>query len=369
MKKLALLLMVLLPLLATAQVGTDNASTPEAFIGQCPDLPSADAAPETVNNFIGTIKKLLDRIDTLQTNASRKQFDAMKTQADETLQKEMGFNTADVMDESPKVKKSIFAKAKEQLRKAGITKDPEKLQQEGMSDKEKNAYAEQMMRKQTGLSMAEAKKLEGMSEKEQRAYMEQHPELMERMMNDGQKAGNSAQLKEINREKKRTEYQQQLEQLTQPEKDFEKLRVQETADLGKKIVEKWKACRASFPPGHRVWVEEMQEYVTYWTKEEEEEVERLTKQCERECWTLWRNLVNRHLARIKTLMPNAYKAQEIAEQMGALDGTPVVENNAPMSVAIKYLTTAENYIKEGYPKYEMPDGIFPGEKEKSAPNS
>lgn len=355
MKKLALLLIALLPLLATAQVGKDDASTAEAFIAQCPELPSAeimiasgDAAAKIRNDFSQTIKKLFRRIEEVQRPRSQEQADALKAKANEDLKKQGLDFTVDDAD-NPKAGAALQRKAMEELRRLGIDKSPEEIQ--NMSEAEKRKLAEQQMQRELGqykgMSRAEAEKLKGMSNEQLMAYAQQHPELMQQMMSQGT---DKKVLSYAQKEEKRQKYLQQIEQLTQPEKEIDRLFANEQAALAKKTAEKWEACEASFPPKTgKMQIEEGDDgWIYVWTEAEQQKVDRLQDQCHLECWTLWRNAVSQQLARIKNLLPNAYKANEIAVKMSQeLDGL-AIDNNAPFILANKYLETARKYAA-GYP--------------------
>ena len=355
MKKIVIVVFALLPMLAMAQVGNNNAQTAEAFIGACPDLPSAQTmAGNGDDNFTQTIKKLFRQIEEIQQADAQQQADVMMSQANKDLERQMGFSIEDAAnDNNPKVKKSIFGKAKEQLRKFGINKDPETLSQTGLSEAEKNAIVESQMQKETGLSMAEAQKLQGMSNEEIMAYMQANPEMADRMMKQGQQQAKKNQgfaMSTANREKKRQQYQKQLEELTAPEKEMDELYLREKADIAQKTAEKWEACEASFPAKTgRMQVEEGDDgWISVWTEAEQKEVDRLKQQCSIECWTLWRNAVSQQLGRIKTLLPNAYKANEVSIRMSKeVDGIDL-NPNAPLVLANKYLETAREYAS-GYP--------------------
>ena len=355
MKKIIMVVFALLPMLAMAQVANNNAQTAEAFIGACPDLPSAQAMVAAgSDDFSQSIKKLLRQIEDIQQADAQKQADVMMSQANKDLEKQMGFSIEDAAnDNNPKVKKSIFGKAKEQLRKFGINKDPETLKQTGLSEAEKNAIIESQMQKEAGISMAEAQKLQGMSNEEIMAYMQANPEMADRMMKQGQQQAKNNQgmaMSTANREKKRQQYQKQLDELTAPEKEMDELFLREQADIAKKTAEKWVACEASFPAKTgKMQVEEGDDgWIYVWTEAEQKEVDRLKEQCDIECWTLWRNAVSQQLGRIKTLMPNAYKANEVSIKMSKeVDGIDL-NPNAPLVLATKYLETARNYAN-GYP--------------------
>lgn len=360
MKKLALLWMALLPLLATAQVGQDNSATAEAFIGQCPELPpaeimiaSGEAAAKIKSDFRQTIKKLFRRIEEIQHSRAQEQADALKAKTNEDLKKQgLDFTVDDA--NSPKAAAALRKKDMDELRRLGIDKTPEEIQ--NMSEAEKRQLAEQQMQRELGqhkgMSLAQAEKMKGMSNEELMAYAQQHPELMQQMMSQGT---DKKALSYVEKEKKRQKYMQQIEQLTQPEKEIDRLFANERAAIARKTAEKWEACRASYPPKTgKMQIEEGDDgWIYVWTEAEQKEVDRLDKQCSIECWTLWRNAVSQQLGRIKTLLPNAYKANEVAVEMSReVDGLEI-DNNAPLILANKYLETAGNYAS-GYPCDEKP---------------
>ncbi len=352
MKKIVILMFALLPMMAMAQDGLGNAMTPEAIIGACPALPSAKemvTGGGSADGFTEAIKNLLKQVEKIQQPQAQQQFDAVVAKANENLKKEgVGFTIEDAANDNANVREGAEKLAERELRKLGINKSLGALKANGLSKAERDAVAANQMKKTTGLNMAEAQKLSGMSDEEIMAYMQANPEMASRLMqNAGQGKGVSSS--ELKREKKLQQYQQQLEQLTAPEKEMDRLFMNEKWDVAKKTAEKWEACEESYPPKTgRMAIDEGTDWIYVWTEAEQEEVNRLKEQCDIECWTLWYDVISRQLGRVKSLLPNAYKANEIAIKMSQeMDGVHI-DNNAPMVVANKYLTTAREYA-EGYP--------------------
>ncbi len=350
MKKTGILMFALLPIMAMAQESNNNASTAEAIIGACPALPSAkEMVDGDPYDFTQAIAKLMRRVDEIQKPQAQQQFDGIVTQANDALRKQgLGITVEDAANDNPNVLNAANKMAAKELRKLGINKDIESLRKNGLSTAEKNALIANQMKMESGLSMAEAKKLQGMSSEEMMAYIKANPEMANQLAQQSkqfQKQNKGTITSTVSREKKRQQYQKQIEKLTAPEKEMDRLFLNEKKDIAKKTAEKWEACKASYPAKTgKMQIEEGDDgWIYVWTEEEQKEVNRLNEQCNIECWTLWHNAVSQQLGRIKALLPNAYKANEIAVKMSKeVDGVDI-DNNAPLVVANKYLETAKEY--------------------------
>lgn len=182
MKKITILLIALLPVLAQAQV------TPEAIMGQCPPFPSQqdivgammsrDTAASVVDNYLKMLDAAIAQSDASLEKArkSRNLEGKSLNDADKAVQKQLGISLdkAQNMSEA-ELERMAQKKADEALKKMGIRKSAKELENQELSEAEQQQIADAMAKQTTGMSVKELEalsaKLENMSEEQQIAYM------------------------------------------------------------------------------------------------------------------------------------------------------------------------------------------------------
>lgn len=349
---------------ARAQTSLNNANTPEAFIGQCPDLLGAgvlaachqpDASDEPIRIFHDNIDRLRKRYKEVKAAAQEQSKDNLMPVADKQVRELTGRSLAEVQQMSDSELEAMgHKKANSMLKKLGIKKSAKELEKEGMSEAEQQQMAESMMKQMSGLSMKEAQALQNMSEAEQMAYMQQAGR-MDRLEQSAAKvaatqpvgisAGNAESLTEITKELRKMQEQwsyiddvyerEKLEMIDEMVRIIAKYQAQMPPESGK-ILDKWFGTVL----------------LTYHTKEEQRVVNRLRLACDTECFTLWRNLISKRQGQLKIRLTDCHRADKLAARQRELQGMAV---EIPMSSA---LGLVEDYLELTASSTSLPSELW-----------
>lgn len=345
---LATIALCLACLAARAQVSLDNANTPEAVIGQCPDLPAAgtlaacdqsNASDEPRRIFLDKMEKIGKRLQEIIDSAE----EISKKNLTQAAGKQVRDLTGKSLDEVQNMSEAELERmgmgiADKQLKQMGIKKSARQLAQQGeLSEAEQQQMAGDVMKKMSGLSMKEVQALQNMSEEEQMAYMQQGGR-MERaqkaaagVKQPASSAKNAKSLMEISEEMKTIQ-----EQWVYIDNQYKKERKEMIEEM-RRIIAKYEAQMP--PESGRI----LDKYfgtvlLTYHTKDEQKLIERLRLACSTECFTLWRNLVSKRQGQLKIRLTDCPRMDELSARQRELQGMAAeIPTSAAFGVAGDYL--------------------------------
>lgn len=347
---LATAALCLVAMTARAQASLDNASTPEAIIGQCPDLPSAGtlaalsndnaAAYEAVRLFLDKMEKIGKRLREIMDAAEETSKKNLTQAAGKQVRQLTGKSLDEVQNMSEgELERMGMGIADKQLKQMGIKKSAAQLAQQGeLSEAEQQQMAEDVMKKMSGLSMKELQALQNMSEEEQMAYMQQggRTERMQKAAAGVKQPASSAaknakSLMEISEEMKKTQ-----EQWSYIDDVYQKERKEMVEEM-RRIIAKYEAQMP--PESGRI----LDKYfgtvlLTYHTKAEQKLIERLRLTCSTECFTLWRNLISKRQGQLKIRLTDCPRLDELSARQRELQGMAAeVPTSAAFGVTEEYL--------------------------------
>lgn len=346
-------------LVARAQVSLDNAKTPEAVIGQCPELPAAGtlaaaissdcpaAAYEAVELFKERMEKIRERLREIIDAAGEETKNSLVQASDKQVRKQTGKSIDEIADMSEAEREKMgMSLADKQLKSMGINKSAKQLANEGMSEAEQQQLASDMAKKMSGMSLKELQALQNMSEEEQMAYMQQGGR-MERAQNAASKtaagmpsSGTSAKdakaLMEISEEMKTIQ-----EQWVYIENQYKKERKKMIEEM-RRIIAKYQAQMPK--PSGKIY-ERGVLLLKYLTKEEERLANRLSLTRDTECFTLWRNLISKRQGQLKIRLTDCYRMDELLARQRKLDGMGgVISASTAFGVAGDYLDITKEVV-------------------------
>lgn len=353
MKKVTLLLIALLPMLAQAQVSLDNATTVEALIGQCPDLPAAgtlaaamrDGHPDAnkaVRLFSDKMEKIRKRFREITDAAEETSKENMARALDKQVRKQTGKSIDEIANMSEAEQKKMGEeKANSILKKMGIKKSAKELENAELSEAEIERMAADAAKKMTGMSMKELQALEKMSEEEQMAYMQQGGR-MERM----QKAGAGAKTPTSARQAQSvSEIQEEMKKIHDQWRYIDNLHQKEIRELSEEIGRIETRYEAQMPKPSGKIKEHGVTLLEVYTPEEEKLIKRLTLARDTECFTLWRNQVSKMQGRLKNRLTDAPRVDELnAKYREALGMAAEIPISAAFDVVKNYLDITESVL-------------------------
>jgi hypothetical protein len=298
---------------------------PEAIIGQTPDLPSAQTLAkggDELDEFVAQIKQLSKRNEAGLSKQLPSEAEIATTQqkavADAEAQAKQltGKSIAELQNLSDAEAQAVARKAADkQLKTAGLGNlSLDGLQSlEGKSDEEIMAA----MMPNTGLTPAEIKAMEGMNDAQIEAYMKQG-DRMQRVQDAAKKVNANSQAPVTQNVDVEIIMQAQdgQQKFMEQSNSIVKLHEKERLDVAVKIGEVYKKhapfVDAAFEKYSVCLDGKTPEYATKTYCEAAEKRYRSTKIArDTEAYTLWRNQIVNEQKRLKTLLADAKKVDEL----------------------------------------------------------
>ncbi|MDR0825408.1 MAG: hypothetical protein LBN74_09965, partial [Prevotella sp.] len=351
MKQIIILLLCALPFGAAAQ------TTPEAIIGQCPNLPSVahlaarfdnETAQAAIQEFFDELKVVREAAIKASELAQEGTKEAAISDAERIAKQETGKSVTELQNMSDAEAQAMAQKlVGQKMSAAGLgnmsLKDLQAL--EGKSNAE--IMATMTGNIDFGLTPQEIKAMEGMSDKQIEAYMKKG-DRMQRMQAAGVNAAGSPKIKQTDAQTKKalsqTAIVDEINRIKERWNDIDNLCKKETQEVAVKIAEIKKRYRSQIDAIPRSGLIAGHESV--YTQSEEKAVTRLRIACDTECYTLWRNQISKIQGRIKTKMPDAYRMDELTSQSFAAGGMTAMGkiniHGYVYSIADQYLDIAAN---------------------------
>jgi hypothetical protein len=379
--------------------------TPQAVIGQCPDLPSAatlaTAANDSESAAYRTVSEFLERIKALDKqyagsndaslNISEAELSSAMTQhvadTEKQLKAKTGKSIAEIQSMSSAEQEALGKKMQQQAlkdveqRMAGAQ---QQMAAAGMGNISladmQNMSEDQLMAKMagnTGLTVEEMKALEGMNDKQAEAYMKQG-DRMQRFMNSS--AGKAAANAPVNSSENQFDLSeaemnalqtapQEQQKFVERVGEMDKLHARERREVVAKISEVYRkhapAISDAFDKYSVCLDGKTPEYATkeYCDAARKRYLATLIP-CDTEAYTLWRNQIAKEQGRYKTLLSDAARVDDLQEQSAkaqakinknAMSGITTkigaVKMNA-INVVNAYLNTAASVINYPEPREE-----------------
>ncbi len=339
------MLFALLPTLAQAQV------TPEAIIGQCPQLPTVaelsslnqdavDAFTQEINQAIRQVKKANEKQMAASTGQYRSDLNA-------SLKAQYG-KTADDFESMSETERQRFGEnyAQKRLQSMGINRSAAELS--NMSETQQQQLAAQMATNRSGLSAADMQKLqkmENMSSEEALAYLQQSG-MLEKMqaMGRGVPQANRQSTASVGRTE---EYMNTINAHNSKVSDF-------TTKRRKKQEALLTLARELYDKKYRATIEALRKELaevtdpSYQGDSEAQQkilisrIDGLNVEYRTAIAAPWREQIVGEMAQIKLLIQSASKADAANKSLLQSRGDAVPPQQEATSWAIEYLLTAAN---------------------------
>jgi hypothetical protein len=330
--------------------GTAQAQvTPEAIIGQCPDLPSVahlaassdnQAASAALDAFHGKIAALREKMKETGDRISAGARESAVSDAERITQQQTGRSVAELQNMSEAKKQAMGQQlAQKQLAAAGMgNMSIAQLQAlEGKSDEEIVAAMTAGGMTVGGLTPEEIKAMEKMTDAQKAAYMQQG-DRMQRM----QAAAPTAQQSRNARTQARgaqakADAVAEMKKITDRWQEIDRLNEKETREISQKIAEITAMYRPQYPPNAG---EIFESGTAQEIKAMEAKVHTVATREANEKYTLWRNQVAKMQGRIKTKMADVARYDELmAQSMSASGMTSTAKVMPPIGfdIAGQYL--------------------------------
>jgi hypothetical protein len=325
-------LIVMLALLLTCSVAQAQ-TTPEAIIGQTPDLPSAATLAAAANSSSDesaaekAVKTFHAKIEALhKKNAPEAISDAeiaqAQTQARADAEKQAkaltGKSVAELQNMSEAEAQSIADKAVQQRMAAAGLENMNLAELQNMNEDDLMAK----MAGNMGLTAAEMKAMEGMSDKEIEAYMKQG-DRMQRMQNSSMSKAaaknqstqpqlNEAEMYALqNAVEERRKYMERIDAMS-------KLHERERTELAAQIrnICNRHYSAPAYLKAQKIWGDcsGKTAYTNAQCEAAAAQVRAAHTACDTECFDLWRNQIAKEQGRIKTLLPDAGRMDDLQAQ-------------------------------------------------------
>jgi hypothetical protein len=307
-------------------------NTPEAIIGQTPDLPSAETLAAAFNgdsdeSAAKAVQTFRAKIAALHKNAapaaiSEAELAQAQTQARADAEKQAkaltGKSVSQLQNMSDAEAQALAGKAVQQKMEAAGMGNISLADMQNMSEEQLMAKMAENM----GLTAAEMKAMEGMSDKEIEAYMKQG-DRMQRMQNSSlAKAAKKNQSRqpqlneaEIHALGNATEEQRKYMERTDA---MNKLHEKEHAELAAQIqsIRNKHYSTAAYLKAQKIRSDcgGKTIYTNAQCEAAAAQMRAAHIACDTECFVLWRNQVTKEQGRIKTLLPDAKRIDDLQAQ-------------------------------------------------------
>lgn len=343
-----LILSMLLPIVAVAQ------NTVEAFIQQCPPfIPVSvlatyhraqdnEAAMVEVQEWYEKYNAFEDKFDTFVEREQERASESMRKAVEKKVENEYGMSAAELQSMSDDEAQAFGMKEVEkQLQQSGLGNmslaDLQAL--EGKSDAEIMAAMQRGGVTIGGMDVSEIMAMEGMSDQEIAAYMQQG-NRMERMS----EAFSQDKLNSL--EKSSADAGRMLEiseEINRIYANFNHIRRQnekEQAELKLLFGEINDRTEAQIPKPTLPITDNGVILMYIHTDAEIATIEKLWYDCDTECYTLWHNYLTKVQGRLKSMLPDAYRLDELNMELSELQGAKADGMSATIAIASDYLETA-----------------------------
>jgi hypothetical protein len=322
MKKIIITLIALLPLVAIAQ------TTPEAIIGQCPDLPSVQALvinniesepPAEITNFREQIAKLREAIQKNEDQAiTQADIDRVQSDAEKQAKQATGKSVAELQNMSEAEQEAMAQKMMAQKMSSSGMGNMSLADLQALEGKSNDEIMAAMGNKNVaigGLTPQEIKAMEKMTDKQAEAYMKQG-DRMQRVQAAaaGTPTVSQAETAAAGKQKKATEEQQKFtEQMSYITSLHEKER-KEVADKLSEIQAKHKSTIDAAFDAMSPCMDgkiDTKKYTKEYCDAASKRYKAALIACETECFILWRNQISKEQGRYKTLLTDAKKVDAL----------------------------------------------------------
>jgi phage host-nuclease inhibitor protein Gam len=358
MKKVNFKLMAVLAMFAIVAISAQAQTTPEAIIGQCPDLPSVahlaapsdnQAAFAALDAFRGKIAALREKKKKTGDRISAGTRESAISDTERIVRQTTGRSVTEIQNMSEAEKQAMGQQlAQKQLAAAGMgNMSMEQLQAlAGKSDDEIAAAMTAGGMTVGGLTPEELKAMEKMTDAQRAAYMQQG-DRMQRM----QAAAPTAQQQRNARTQARNAQSQanasaDLKRITDRWQEIDRLNEKETREVAAKCAE----ISAKYDPQiaaivSKGYFDGLTTYTAEETKAAGKRVAALRQACNTESYTLWRNQVAKMQGRIKTKMADVARYDELMAQSlssGGMTSTAKAMPSIGFEIAGQYLDVASS---------------------------
>ena len=323
--------------------GMQAQSTPDAIIRQCPDLPSVAqlATPDNaaIDDFLGQISNLHQKLSQIADNEEKARKTAMLSDAEQLTLKTTGHSVGQIQNMSGAEMEALTQQlASQRMSSAGLgNMTLEQLQAlDGKSDKEIAASLTASGATFGGLTAEEIFAMEGMTEAQAEAYLNQG-DRMERM----QAATKPQQAKSAGKGSAQTNATAEIKKITDRWTEIRRLNQKETQEVAAKCAE----IDARYAPQIAAVPRTGGHHEAVYTESEQKTLETLNSACRNEKYTIWRNLVSKMQGRVKTMLADVPRYDELQAQLTAANGMAATSKKMPslgFDVAGEYLNITES---------------------------
>ena len=345
--------MAVLAMFALTAISAQAQVTPEAIIGQAPDLPSVahlaapsdnQAAYATLDAFHGKIAALREKMKETGDKISAGAGESAMSDAERIVKQQTGKSVAQLQNMSEAEKQAMGQQmAQKQLAAAGMgNMSMEQLQAlAGKSDAEIAAAMTAGGMTVGGLTPEEIKAMEKMTDAQKAAYMQQG-DRMQRM----QAAAPTAQQARNARAQSRgaqakLDAMYEMKRITDRWQEIDRLNEKETREVAAKCAE----ISDRYDPQiaaivGKGYFDGLTDYTAEETKAASKRVRALRQACDTERYTLWRNQISKMQGRIKTKMADVSRYDKLLAQSMSADGmtsTAKVMPSIGFEIAGQYL--------------------------------